>query len=107
MPASGGPLRELLELRGIESRYTTGGTRIAWSRASSFLLLARSSGRTEVPIEIWHVPLEGGSSTRLTHSLPEPSLYGMSLHPDGRTVALSLGQPSRYEVWKLVGTVRR
>ncbi len=104
MSASGGPLRELLELRGIESRYSTGGTRIAWSRDSSFLLLGRSSGRTEVPIEIWHVPLEGGSPTRLTHALPEPSLYGVSLHPDGRTVALSLGQLRRFEVWKLVGT---
>jgi Tol biopolymer transport system component len=105
LPVSGGSLRELLELKGIEVHYSTGGTRVTWSRDSSFLLLARSAGRVEVPIEIWHVPVDRSSPTRLSHALPEPSLFGMSLHPNGQTVALSLGKPGRYEIWKLAGAL--
>ncbi len=103
LPSSGGSLRELLRVEGIATNYVDGGTRIAWSRDRSFLLLARSRGEPGVPIEIWLVPVEGGSPRKLEHSLEQPSVFGLSLHPDGRTVALTAGEPRRYEIWQLEG----
>ncbi len=101
LPSIGGPVRELLRVEGIATGYVGGGTRIGWSRDGSFLLLARSWGDLGVPIEIWRVPLDGMTPRKLEHSLKEPSLFGLSVHPDGRTLALAVGEPRRYEIWKL------
>ena len=99
LPTSGGPVRERFRVAGIETRYVPGGTRVAWSRDGSFLLLGRSHGVPGVPIEFWYVPADGSSPQRLAHSLEAPSLFGLSIHPDGRTLALSVGQPGRSEIW--------
>ncbi len=98
LPSIGGPIRELLRVEWIVTHYVDGGTRIAWSPDGSFLLLARSQGNPGVPIEIWSVPLDGTSPQKIEHSLQEPSLFGLSVHPDGRTLALTAGEPRRYEI---------
>ena len=103
LPTGSGPVRERLRVAGIPTVYTVGGTRVAWSRDSSFLLLGKSHGEPGVPIEFWYVPADGSSPQRLAHSLEAPSLFGLSIHPDGRTLALSVGQPGSSEIWKLEG----
>ena len=103
LPTHGGVPRMLHEFDLISGGYNRGGTRIVWLPDSRGLLLARSSAGPGVPIDLWHVPVGDGSPRRLKHSIDHPCLFGLSVHPAGRTIAYTAGRPRRYEIWKIEG----
>jgi Tol biopolymer transport system component len=50
--------------------------------------------------ELWRVPLDG--TAPLYTGLSVPTLRGVSVHPDGRTIAYTAGLPT-WEVWAMEG----
>ena len=50
--------------------------------------------------ELWRVPIDG--SEPVATGLSAPELRGVSIHPDGRTVAYVTGLPT-WEIWALEG----
>ena len=50
--------------------------------------------------ELWRVPLDG--TAPLNTGLSVPTLRGVSVHPDGRTIAYTAGFPT-WEVWAMEG----
>ena len=103
LPTHEGVQRTLHEFDGIPEGYHRGGTRIVWLPDSRGLILARSSAKTGVPIELWHVPVGDGNPRRLKHSIDYPCLFGLSVHSNGQTIAYTAGRPRRYHIWKIPG----
>ena len=52
----------------------------------------------EQGFELWRISVEGGQPHGLGLAMEERALYGLSVHPRGRLIAFTAGQPARYEV---------
>lgn len=68
---------------------------IAWSPDGSRLLFVRRNFK-ENKFEIWQIPVEGGQPQNL--GLFTTAISPISIHPDGKRVAFSFGQP-KAEMW--------
>jgi len=90
---------------GTEIRYLPGpwsdvvSRTMAWASGSSEVLFIR---RVETPegirSELWSVPVEGGEQRSLGFSVMEDVQFPVSIHPDGRQLALTAWEPAT-EVW--------
>ncbi len=68
---------------------------IAWSPDGSRLLFVRRNFK-ENKFEIWQIPVEGGQPQNLR--LSTTAVSPISIHPDGKRIAYSFGQP-KAEIW--------
>jgi len=101
MPAEGGELRELLELRGKESLSVPRG--IAWGPDSRNILLVKcvkmidqeqsAQGRNE----LWLLAADSGERRKLGDLLKGNGVE-ISLHPNGRSLVFS-ANVYKSEVW--------
>lgn len=105
VPVSGGEPR-VLTMQGDPER---GAGPLAWSRDGRHVFFVRvpntqgfvlGSPRTE----LWRVPFDGGAPQKLDIELPVISR--VSVHPDGRRLAISAGGP-QFEIWVLEGLAGR
>jgi Tol biopolymer transport system component len=89
VPKSGGEPRVLWRLDSTEA---SGHNRLAWSRDSKFVL---SVGAGD---ELWREPVDGGTPQKL--GVTVPGVTRLSMHPDGRRLAISAGS-RKVEVWAM------
>jgi Tol biopolymer transport system component len=71
------------------------GGAIAWSADGRFIFFTKG---LDPSTEVWRVPVAGGSAQRTGIALPR--IQRISVHPDGKTLAISAGVP-KFEVWAL------
>ncbi len=90
MPAHGGEPRIVLRLDDSE---TNTFDRLAWSQDGKYVLFAQGPDNAN---ELWRVPAEGGTPQKLAITLPR--MNRLSVHPDGRRLAISAGS-GKNEVW--------
>ena len=94
MPAAGGEPRELLRVRRPDTL-----SQLAWTPNGSHLLFGRGRGRgEEQEFELCRISADGGSPHQLGLAMKGRALYGLSVHPEGRLIAFTAGQPVRHEV---------
>lgn len=95
MSATGGEDSELLRLQPPETI-----SQIAWMPDNQNLLFGRIGFPGEKQIfELWRISAEGGKPQNLGLTMKGVQLYGLSVHPDGRRIAFTAGQPDRREIW--------
>jgi len=92
MPVTGGEARQVLRLERPEDFAA-----IAWAADGRRLLFVRRNLK-ENTFELWHIRTEGGEPQRILVGLALGSLCQISMHPDGRRIALNAGS-SRTEIW--------
>jgi Tol biopolymer transport system component len=51
--------------------------------------------------ELWRIPSDGGARESLGLVMEGLRPYGLSVHPDGRSIAITAGTPRRQETWVL------
>jgi Tol biopolymer transport system component len=84
MPATGGPLRELITNRVEGTSYRV----CSWTPDGRYVIFA-TNPKGSAPIEnvqMWRVAAEGGEPQRLDVGVDSP--YYLRVHPDGRHVAV-------------------
>jgi Tol biopolymer transport system component len=96
MPAAGGEPRELLRRQPPEGIGDLG-----WMPDSRRIVYATRTSGEERKFELWRISAEGGEPQSLGLTMEGLSLYGLSVHPDGRHIAFTAGRPHRNEVWVL------
>ena len=97
--SAGGKVRELY--RALAPEFVTG---LAWSPDSSRLLFGRSRIETgEERFELSDIALEGRDARNLGLSMDGVYLEGLSVHPDGRQIAFTVGAMGSREVRALRG----
>ena len=90
VPASGGDSRPLLQLQPSETPGL--GRAFSWSRDNKYVLFSR--GR-----ELWRVAIDGGRPDKIgTVSFDLGGGSRLSIHPDGRRLAVS-GGSSQWQLW--------
>ena len=95
MPAQGGEARELFRVED-KSELILG---VAWTPDGRQLLFAKSTWPFEEPAGLWRVSVEGGEPLKLGLALE--GLRELRVHPDGRRIAFTAGEPYKAEVWVL------
>jgi Tol biopolymer transport system component len=95
-PAAGGEPRELLRRQPPEGIGDLG-----WMPDSRRIVYATRTSGEERKFELWRISAEGGEPQSLGLTMEGLSLYGLSVHPDGRRIAFTAGRPHRNEVWVL------
>ncbi len=96
MPAAGGESWELLRRQPPEGIGDLG-----WMPDSRRIVYATRTSGEERKFELWRISAEGGEPQSLGLTMEGLSLYGLSVHPDGRQIAFTAGRPHRNEVWVL------
>jgi Tol biopolymer transport system component len=94
IPATGGKLRELLNLKSSEMFVIP--LTLAWTPDGRYLLFAK---RQDKQYELWRIPAAGGEPQKLG-SLME-GFRDLCVHPDGRRIMFSVdrGPGSQDEIW--------
>ena len=92
--ASGGEAQELLTLPTL-----AGELPLAWTPDSHHIIYAVSSNGEKREFELWRIPADGGEPRKLGLTMDGLLPYGLSVHPDGRSIAFTAGTPARAEVW--------
>jgi Tol biopolymer transport system component len=87
LSAAGGEPRTIVTLDKPDSSQWR---QMAWSPDGKYVFF------TEHDSELWQVPAAGGTPQRLATGLP--FINGISVHPDGRQLAVSAGS-ARWELW--------
>ena len=87
LPASGGEPQTILTLADPDSSQWR---QMAWSADGKYVFF------TEHDQQLWQIPAAGGTPKRLAADLP--FINSISVHPDGRRLAVSAGS-ANYEVW--------
>ena len=91
-----GSIRELLRERAVSL--------MSWAPDGDAVYVVRhlsaANATPTVPDQLWRVPLDGSAPTFT--GVRAPSLRGVSMHPDGRTVAYVTGLPT-WEIWAMEG----
>jgi Tol biopolymer transport system component len=95
MPAQGGEARELFRVED-KSEYIRG---VAWTPDGRHLLFTRATWPSEEPGGLWRVSAEGGEAQKLGLALD--GLRDLSVHPGGRQLVFTGGQPYKPEIWVL------
>lgn len=90
VPTSGGEPRLLWDLDSLEANAHF---RIAWSIDSRHLLSFGARG------ELWRIPTGGGAPNKVGIAVAEVS--HLSMHPDGRRMAISAGFGGKADVWAM------
>ncbi|MFQ5817467.1 MAG: TolB family protein, partial [Terriglobia bacterium] len=99
---SGGEARELLKLPAAQlSGYGQPVFALAWTPDSRHIIYAPSTAGQKHRFELWRISADGGEPQNLGLAMEGLSLYGLSVHPDGRRIAFTAGTPRRSEVWVL------
>lgn len=96
MPATGGESHDVLGVQ--QSEWISA---LAWAFDSRHLIYAIAASGQERQFELWRISAEGGEPQSLGLTMEGLSLYGLSVHPDGRHIAFTAGRPHRNEVWVL------
>jgi beta-lactamase regulating signal transducer with metallopeptidase domain/Tol biopolymer transport system component len=95
MPSTGGEPRELLRVQRPETIKS-----IAWMPDGRHVLYARGNWKSTDPrtqeTEVWRIPVSGGVPQRV--GLAMNRLRDLCVHPDGRRVAFTAGEPE-IEIW--------
>ena len=94
MPVTGGEARQVLRLQRPEDFAA-----IAWAPNGRQLLFVRRNLK-ENRFELWHVGVDGEEPRRILIGLAIGDICQISMHPDGRQVALNAGG-SKAELWVL------
>lgn len=99
MPASGSASRTLQTLPPpVMSPYGQPLAALAWTPDSSALIYSASAAEIQQPLSLWKVSPESGEPKDLG-PIPEGLLpYSISVHPDGRRIALTAGTKPHSEV---------
>jgi len=92
MSADGGKLRKLVDIESLRQLSA-----LDWAPDSRHIVYATTAGNGRS--ELWRVRIEDGETESLGVLFEGLRLYGLSLHPDGRRIALTAGTPRRSEVW--------
>lgn len=106
MPASGGEPRVIFTPPDPEALPS--GHALTWTLDGRYLLFTRFARRPEDPrglgetLEVWRAPVDGGAAQKLDLALTRISR--ISVHPDGRRLAISAGSP-QFEAWVLENLV--
>lgn len=97
LPLGGGEVRTLVTVPPpvhlCWARWTPDGKRIVFLKQEK-----------EKVKEVWSIPSAGGNATRIELQLPD--LFGFSLHPDGRQIALQATTEGKPEVWVMENVLR-
>ena len=96
IPSTGGEARELVRLQqGGEEGSVSG---LEWARDGRYLLLSIGDSEGSFPVapELWRIPVAGGKRERV--GLPTQGWATVAMHPDGRQIAFTAGEPKQ-EVW--------
>jgi Tol biopolymer transport system component len=96
MSAAGSEPRKLLRRQPPEGIGDLG-----WMPDSRRIVYATRTSGEERKFELWRISAEGGEPQSLGLTMEGLSLYGLSVHPDGRHIAFTAGRPHRNEVWVL------
>lgn len=91
VPAEGGQPRELLRVSAPEDIRAP-----RWSSDSKFMVFEKTNMRDPNQFEIWSIPAEGGTAHKI--ELKEAESGSLHIHPDGRRVAFTMGEP-KMEIW--------
>jgi len=96
VPTGGGVSRELVRLEKGEN--IPGFTPLEWTADARQLLFSKGpTGPQDLTFEIWRVSMDGGKPQRL--DLATDGFRDLRIHPDGKRIAFSAGQPTTAEVW--------
>jgi Tol biopolymer transport system component len=95
MPAQGGEGRKLFRVKG-KSEYIFG---VAWTPDGRQLLFTKGTWPSQEPTGLWRVSAEGGEAQKLGLALD--GLRDLSVHPGGRQLVFTGGQPYKAEIWAL------
>ena len=96
IPASGGEPRELYTLK--EGKRFSRGVGLSWTPDGRHVIVGGPDG-PDKPDELWRIPASGGEPRKLSLGVKVDSL---SLHPDGRRIALTRPDPKGgAEVWAM------
>ena len=99
---SGGPAHELAKLPAPKSSgYGQPVFALAWTPDSNYLIYAPTRAAQQPEFELWRIAVHGGEPQHLGVTLAGLLPYGLSVHPDGKSIALTAGTPVRFEVWVL------
>ena len=96
MPAAGGEPHDLL---GVQQPEWISA--LVWAFDSRHLIYATAASGQARQFGLWRISAEGGEPHSLGLTMEGLSLYGLSVHPDGRHIAFTAGRPHRNEVWVL------
>ena len=98
MAAQGGEGRELFRGKG-KSEYVSWA---AWTPDGRQLLFTTLTLPSLEPSGLWRVSAEGGDAQKLELDLDlAVGMPGVRVHPDGRQLAFTSGQPYKLEIWAL------
>ncbi len=98
VPIDGGPMREIARLTYPQHYETHGFGSAVWTPDGRYILAMRGEWEREGSHDIVAVPVDGGEPIHLKNA--SPGERGHALHPDGRRIAYTGGQP-RMELWVL------
>ena len=104
MSTSGRDVRDLVSLPGLAD-YWMPLFAMAWTPDSRHLIYA-ATRRGDKRVELKRVSVDGGAPEDLGLVLEGVWPFGLSVHPDGRQIALTAGSPPREEVWVLRGVLQ-
>jgi len=90
--SSGGEPRELMQLEAEEKGSFSG---LEWAADGRHLLFSIGDSTTTTP-ELWRISVAGGKPEKT--GLATQSWATLAVHPDGRQIAFSAGEPKQ-EVW--------
>src|SRR5262249_14494827 len=90
MPSNGGPYKEIYTFDSNAASVP-----LAWTAEGKFLLFTTSTPAAD---ELWRLSVDGGPPEKVGVSLP--NITSLSLHPDGRQLAISSGIAAR-EIWMM------
>jgi Tol biopolymer transport system component len=94
MPTTGGELRILHRQQDGEGF----GCSPTWTADGRYVLFGKRKYDKPGPMELWRIPAEGGEPQKL---LALDGLEEISVHPDGRRIALTGGGGTLMEVWAM------
>ncbi len=96
--SNGGKPRELVRAEKGES--LPGYPALAWTPDGSQVLFTKSStSPQDQKYEVWRVPAEGGEPRKTNLAIAGAGLRDMRVHPDGRRISYTAGEPMKSEVW--------
>ena len=100
IPTVRGEPRELVKLPKPElSSYGQPIAAMAWTPDSSQIIYAANTNGEKREFELWRISADGGDPRKLGLSMEGMLPYGLSVHPDGGSIAFTAGTPARWEVW--------
>ena len=95
-PVAGGPPRPLV-IRPLPEKLEN---LAEWTPDSKYLIFGVTQGTGLSALTLWSAPVSGGEPVEIPDLKPRIASTTLRIHPDGRRVSFSMGQP-QLEVWRL------